>query len=237
MNVLRFDSEAAWVRGVAAVWRDRLRCQPRLDMCLPAGGTPNAVYAEMRRSVADGQVSFATASIWVLDEFGGLASDDRGRCANALRQHLLGGIDLPEASFHCLEPSDPDLDERCRRYEPPGGFGLVLLGLGTNGHLGMNEPGSAVDSPTRRAELHPSTIQASSRYFTHNRLPSWGVTVGLGPIMRAAEIWLLAAGRSKAEIVRRTLRDDVGDQLPASWLRGHANCSLFVDAEAASLLG
>jgi glucosamine-6-phosphate deaminase len=205
-------------------------------MCLPSGLTPNPLYAEMVASVLKGQVSFARASIWVLDEFGGVPRDDPGRCVNMLRRNLVSEIDLPAEGFHFLEPEDPDIDEQCRRFEPRDGFELVLLGLGTNGHLGMNEPGSSADSPTRRVELHASTIEGSARYFSHGRLPDWGVTVGLDAIGRASEVWLLASGESKAEIARRTVRGKISDEVPASLLRRHPNCSLFVDMAAASLL-
>jgi glucosamine-6-phosphate deaminase len=226
----------AWVKAAASWWRDRLNAHPRLSMCLPSGLTPNPLYAEMAASVRKGQVSFARAAVWVLDEFGDVAREDPGRCVNMLRRNLVSGIDLPAEGFHFLEPADPDIEDQCRRYEPRDGFELVLLGLGTNGHLGMNEPGSRADSPTRRVELHASTIEGSARYFSHGRLPDWGVTVGLHAILGASEVWLLASGESKAEIVRRTVSDRISDDVPASLLRRHPNCSLFVDTAAASLL-
>ncbi len=238
MNLLRFDSPSAWVSGVAACWRDRLRLNPSLTMCLPTGLTPNPIYAEIVRSVRAGHASFAHASVWSLDEFGGLAPDDPGRLTATLLRHLIDEVDLPAGAFHFLDPSAPDIAQHCRQYDAavPGGFDLVMLGLGPNGHVGMNEPGSAADSPTRRVDLHPSTIQASARYFTHASLPHWGLTVGLGPILAAKEVWLLAAGSSKSDIIRRTVRDDISEQVPASLLRRHRKCSVFVDDEAGASL-
>jgi glucosamine-6-phosphate deaminase len=236
MNVLRFDSQSAWVRGVATWWRDRLHTHPRLTMCLPTGLTPNAVYAEVVRSVREGQASFAGAAVWSLDEFGDLSPDDPGGLTNTLRRHLIDEIDLPADAFHFLDPSRPDIDRQCAEYGPAGGFDLVLLGIGLNGHVGMNEPGSSAGSPTRRVDLDPATIQSSARYFNHDKLPTWGITVGLAPILAAREVWLLAHGSSKADIVRRTVRDDINEDLPASLLRYHSHCSLFVDAEAAALV-
>jgi len=232
MNLIRFDSHRAWVRGVASWWRDRLRLNPQLTMCLPTGLTPLPIYEEMVRSVRSGHASFSQASIWGLDEFGDIPRDDPGRLENTLRRHLVDAIDLAPDACHFLDPSRPDLDDQCRRFGPAGGFDLVLLGIGANGHLGMNEPGSAADSPTRRVELHDSTIAAAARYFDHDRLPRWGATVGLGPILSGNEVWLLATGASKADIVRRIVRDEINEELPASLLRRHANCSLLVDADA-----
>ncbi len=238
MNIFKFDSEDAWVREVAAFWCERLRSQPRLRMCLPSGHTPNPIFAEMGRAVAAGKVSFHEAQIFALDEFGGLARDDQGRCANMLGRYLLKHIDLPAQQFHSLAVDEPDLDRVCGEYdraiEP--GFDLTLLGLGLNGHLGMNEPGSAEDSPTRRVELAKSTIASSGKYLTHENLPTWGLTVGLKPLLASKEVWLLANGSGKGEIVKRVVRGPIGTDVPATLLRKHPNSFLMVDDEAGATL-
>ena len=100
----------------------------------------------------------------------------------------------------------------------------------------MNEPGSAVDSPTRRVELHGTTVQSAARYFTHQNLPRWGLTVGLKAVLASKEVWLLANGPAKAGIIQQTIRGEIGPSNPASLLRRHPNCSLFVDEEAGKLL-
>jgi glucosamine-6-phosphate deaminase len=238
MNLLRFDSEAAWANGVATFWRDRLRTNPQLKSCLPSGLTPNPIYAEMVRSSAAGDATFARATVFALDEFGDLSPDDPGRTKNALTRHLIGAIDLPAHAFHFVDTDAPDIEQQCRRYDVSigGGFDLVLLGIGLNGHLGMNEPGSSPRSRTRRVDLHDTTIASSARYFSHQNVPRWGVTVGLEPILASREIWLLASGPHKAAIVQRVVRGEIDESVPASLLRRHANCSLFVEPEAGALL-
>lgn len=238
MNLLRFDSESAWLHAVCSLWRDRLRTKPDLKMCLPAGTTPAGIYAEMSRSVRAGLVSFARAAVFVLDEFGGLTLDDPGRTRNTLQRQLIDSIDLPSSAFHALDPDASDVARHCGDYDAVtgGGFDLTLLGLGLNGHLGMNEPGSPGDTPTGRVELHDTTVQSSARYFTHRHLPQWGLTVGLKGILASKEVWLLANGRHKAEIVEQTVRGEIGPHNPASLLRRHPNCSLFVDADAGARL-
>ncbi|MFL6280898.1 MAG: 6-phosphogluconolactonase [Vicinamibacterales bacterium] len=238
MNVLRFDSEDAWTQAISSLWRDRLRMQPDLTMCLPSGTTPAAIYAEMSRSARERVVSFSRASVFVLDEFGGVGSDDPGRTAHTLRRQLIDGIDLPPSAFHVLDPDSPDLLAHCREYDAAIGrrFDLVLLGIGPNGHIGMNEPGSPLDSPTRRVDLHDSTIQSAARYFLHQNVPRWGVTVGLKRLLEAKEVWLLAKGPGKASIVRDTLQGNMELSNPASLLRRHPNASLFLDRAAGALL-
>jgi glucosamine-6-phosphate isomerase len=235
MNILKFDSEQAWVEGAASLWRDRLRTNPRLRMCLPSGHTPNKIFAAMGQAVKARQVSFREAEIFCLDDFGGLAKNDPGRCANMLRHYLLSGIDLPEKQFHWIDIDAADLSKVCSDYdraiEP--GFDLTLLGLGLNGHLGMNEPGSAADSPTRRVELASTTVASSAKYLTHANLPTWGITVGLKQLLGSKEVWLLANGNAKAPIIKRTVTGAIGEEVPASLLRRHPHSFLMADAEAA----
>ena len=142
MNLLRFDSEHAWTEGVASLWRDRLRTNPNLRMCLPSGHTPNSIFAAMGRSVADGEVSFRDAELFALDDYGGLAADDPGRCRNMLQRYLLDHIDLPPKQFHFIDTAAQDVERVSRDYtsriEDRGGFNLTLLGIGLNGHLGLN---------------------------------------------------------------------------------------------------
>jgi glucosamine-6-phosphate deaminase len=238
MNILKFDNEDAWVEGVASFWRDRLRNNPRLRMCLPSGHTPNKIFAAMGRAVKARQVSFREAEIFCLDEFGGLASNDPGRCANMLRHYLLQHIDLPEKNFHRIDIDAPDLDKTLREYERAiePGFDLTLLGLGLNGHLGMNEPRSAADSGVRRVDLAATTVASSAKYLAHGNLPTWGVAVGLKQLLGSKEVWLLVNGPVKAEIVKRTVQGTITEDVPATLLRKHASSFLLADAEAAKLI-
>lgn len=238
MNVLQFDSKTAWVRGVSSMWRDRLKTKPDLKVCLSSGTTPVEIYGEMARSVRSGLTSFAHATVFALDEFGGLARDDPGRTALMLKRQLVDAVDLPPGSFRILDPDVADLLQHCADYDQAigAGFDLVLLGIGLNGHLGMNEPGSPQDRTTHRADLHETTIQSSARYFAHSNLPRWGLTVGLKTILESAEVWLLATDRTKAAIIERTVRGDINPDNPASLLRRHPNCSLIVDDGAAATL-
>lgn len=235
LPIERFDTETGWVAAAAELWTGRLRANPRLRMCLPAGLTPVRLYAAMIQAVKAGEVSFAEAQVFLLDEFGGLAPDDPGRCENMLRRFLLDHIDLPPERGHVPDVDAGDLAAACDDFQRRigGGFDLVVLGLGSNGHVGMNEPGTPPDAPTHRVTLHADTVTASARYLTHDRLPTWGVTVGLGPLLGGGEVWLLANGAAKAEVVRRIREEPPCIELPASWFTRHRNCRLFLDAAAA----
>jgi glucosamine-6-phosphate deaminase len=233
VTLLRGGSTDVWARLVADLFIERLKAQPGMRVCLPTGLTPVPIYDQLADAVAAGNVSFARAEVFLLDEFGGVDPGDPGRCDQMLERFLLSRIDLPAARFHRLDLTG-DIDMVCRAYEDAVGHGcdLALLGIGTNGHVGMNEPGASADSLTRRVSLAPDTIAASARYFGHDRLPTWGVTMGLGTLRRSQEIWVLASGAGKAPIVRQTLHGPITTAVPATLLREHPSVLLIADDEA-----
>jgi glucosamine-6-phosphate deaminase len=231
-------STASWADHVAALVIARVAARPSLRLVLPTGLTPMPVYDRLADAVARGTVSFARADVFLLDEFGGVPPDDPGRCDQMLTRAFVARVDVAPGRFHRFS-LDNDVDDECRRYEALIGAGcdLALLGIGTNGHLGMNEPGSARDSLTRRVNLAPSTIAASARYFGRDTgLPTWGVTLGLGTLGRSRHVWILATGPEKAAIVRETLRGPVTTDVPSTLLRDHPGARLIADEEAAALV-
>jgi len=234
LRVVRRTSREDWAEYIADLLISRLQVMPSLRLCLPTGLTPVPVYERVIDAVRGGRVSFRQSEVFLLDEFGGVASDDPGRCDQMLSRFLLDHVDLPPDRFHRFTLTD-DIEAECLAFERAVGSGcdLTLLGIGGNGHIGMNEPGSSLDSVTRRVDLAPETTAATARYFNHHALPTWGVTQGIGTIRRSGEIWLLAAGAGKAAIVDRVVNGPVTADVPATLLRDHPAALLIVDREAA----
>jgi glucosamine-6-phosphate deaminase len=234
MKVAGFTTLTEWADHVAARVIALLEARPDARLCLPTGHTPLPIYHRLAAAVREGRASFRRAEVFLLDEFGGVPVDAEGRCDVMLRRALLDHIDLPADRYHAIDTEAADPDAVSRAYDRliDGRLDLTLLGIGTNGHVGMNEPGSAPDSPTRWVDLAPDTIAAAGRYFGATPPPTWGITMGLQPILASREIWLLATGATKAPIVRRLLTETPSPALPASLLRRHPNCWLFVDADA-----
>ena len=237
MRLVRTGDASSWADRIAALLVERLRQRPSLRVCLPTGLTPVPIYDRLAAAVAAGAVSFRDADVVLLDEFGGVSTDDPGRCDRMLQRALLDRVDLPPGRFHRLAVED-GVEAACAAHERAVGDGcdLTILGIGGNGHIGMNEPGSPADSLTRRVALAAGTTAASARYFGRDTgLPTWGVTMGVGTILRSREIWLLAAGTAKAAIVRDALEGPITPEVPASLLRTHPGALLIADDDAAAL--
>lgn len=192
-----------------------------MRLCLATGETTRPLY---RRTRIVGK-----PQIFLLDEFGGLPLADAARCAAMLRR------DLPNQPFHA-----PDVDagepvvaaEAYSELIDGGGLDLAVVGLGRNGHLGMNEPGSTLRSATRVVDLADSTSEGALTYGATVR-PWWGITVGIEELMEARELWLVVTGAHKTEILRTVLEGPIGPDIPATFLRDHANALVLADAAAA----
>lgn len=228
---LRILSDAGWAAAVATEWAARLAHNPELRMCLPTGKTPGPVYDIAKAA------DFSRSSIFLLDEFG-LPPDDPARCDATLRRDFIERLDNGPAVFDSLNPQADDIDAECDRYEmaiAAGGLDLTLLGLGSNGHLGLNEPGCDPGCPTRKVTLAAETIAGLSGYGARTTT-DWGVTVGLGRLLQSDEIWLLVTGPDKAGILRRTLEEPISPNVPATYLRTAPKVIVWADQSAAAEL-
>lgn len=222
------EPAAEWAAGVSSALHSWLgaRAQPRLGLAV--GTTVEPVYQRIA------PVLINDATIFLLGEYGGMAADHPGRWATLLRRGLLSRVHSPDLRFRWPDVDAADLGKACERYEDEiadGGLDLVVLGLGPNGHVGLNEPGSAADTTTRVVQLTAVSQQASRQYGITDP-PTWAITVGLATVLSAREIWLVVTGRRKRAILDRVLNGPVLPDVPASLLRTHANVTCWADDDA-----
>lgn len=208
---------------------------------LATGATPMPVYEALVHRHHDDGLSFAGVRCFLLDEYVGLSTRDPCSYARFIRERFANLVDLPED--HVLGPDGmaEDLDAECRSYEDAiaatGGIALQLLGIGANGHIGFNEPGASFGAATHVEELTARTRGDNARFFPPGTtVPSRVVTQGIGTILRARRILLVATGPAKAEAVVRAVEGPMTTAVPASALQRHARTTVLLDRDAAAML-
>lgn len=220
-----------------------VRVRPDAVIGLATGSTPEQTYARLAEQHHSEGLEFRRVTSFNLDEYWGLDGDHDQSYRYFMNDRLFRKIDIRPWNTHVLNglAANPDLE--CRAFETgiraAGGIDLWLLGIGTNGHVAFNEPGSPVDSRTRLVNLAPSTIEANSdgRFFKDAAsVPRFALSAGIGTIREARRILLLATGDRKAGAVAQALEGPPTTDCPASLLQSHPDCTFIVDREAASEL-
>jgi glucosamine-6-phosphate deaminase len=243
VQVRAFDQRGAAERSLAEEIAALIRAaeveQRGFVLGLATGTSPLGVYAELARLHRAGRLSFAHVHVFHLDEFAGVAADHPASFRRFLRAHLLDALDLDPRRVHLLD-GEGHPEEVCAAYEAElraaGGIDLQILGLGLNGHVGFNEPGSERASRTRRVELHPVT-RAACAAVLGCEVPAEALTLGIATIRAARRLRLLAFGAHKAEVFAALRAGAPGAELPAAYLSDHGDAVLLADAAALSAGG
>jgi glucosamine-6-phosphate deaminase len=220
---------------------DLVRSHPRSVLGLATGGTPIGIYEELVRKHKQEQLSFRGVTTFNLDEYVGLAADHPQSYRAYMAQQLFRHIDVPQDRIHIPNGLAAEPESECRRYdqliEDAGRIDLQLLGLGHNGHIGFNEPGTALIGKTHVVELAADTRKANARFFSsEEEVPTHALTMGVGAILQAKTIVLVVKGADKAEIVQRALFGPITTDCPASLLQTHAGLVVLLDTEAGRLV-
>lgn len=237
MEIIIRPDYAALSDEAAGIVLAEVRRKPDLALGLATGRTPLGLYERLRAS----RDAFARVRFFNLDEFHGLSADDRWSFRRALREQLLDHVAHDKANVHLFRGDAPDLEAEAEEVErkigAAGGIDVQILGLGRNGHLGFNEPGSSLGSRTRVKTLQAETLADHMQTLdSQARLTSFVVTMGIGTILESRRILLLASGSDKAEIVRQMVEGPVTAEVPASALQLHPRTSVVVDEAAAAAL-
>jgi len=212
--------------------------KPGLQLGLPTGNTPLGLYAELARAHREQQLDFSGIGTFNLDEYLGIAIDHPQSYHTYMRDQFFNHVNVNPANIHIPDGSPGvDPDEECSRYEASirkaGGIDLLIVGVGANGHIAFNEPGSAFDSRTRVVDLASETIANARHRFADEPVPPKAITMGIGTILESRRILLLASGANKADAVKRTLQGPASSTCPASALQLHPRVIAIVDEAAA----
>ena len=234
------DTEERIAELAAQRYVQLLNDKPEAILGYATGSTPLGLYAELIRLNKAGKFSYAKATSFNLDEYAGLDGSHDQSYRYFMNHNLFDHVDIRKD--HTFVPSGLDLSaETAAAYDKAiadaGGIDLQLLGIGNNGHIGFNEPGTPFGSLTHLVELTESTRQANARFFKSiDEVPTHAVTMGIRTVMNAKSVILMAIGKAKAPIMKETLQGPVTENVPASVLQLHPDVEFYMDYDAASLL-
>jgi glucosamine-6-phosphate deaminase len=240
-------------RRTAELLLEAVAVDSHIVLGLPTGRTPEGLYARLVARFRAAGVSFREVRSFNLDEYVGIAPSHPGSMAATMRRLFFDHVDLAPQNIHLPDGTaagvlarQPELDLEealmleCHRYEEEiaqaGSLALTFLGLGSNGHIAFNEPGSAFDSRTRLVSLDPATRRANAPLFADGKVPERAITMGIATILESDAIMLLASGAAKAQAVARLENGPVSEEFPASALKKHPDVTILADRAAAALL-
>jgi glucosamine-6-phosphate deaminase len=242
MEVIIRPTKQAAIKLAAQLIGKSVRSKPHFVLGLATGATMEGVYDELARMHTAEHLDFSRCHTFNLDEYVGVPPESPFSYHEYMRKHLFSRVNLHPLSTHLPNGMAPDLAAECRHYEhlirEVGGIDLQLLGIGRDGHIGFNEPLSALRSRTREKALTPSTLAANAPFFGGdvNAMPRRAITMGVGTILEAHNCLMLVTGDSKASILARAVEGPITSMVTASALQLHPHCQVIVDEEAAAEL-
>ncbi len=241
MQIHLFDTAAQVGQAAAILIASQIMQKPDSVLGLATGSSPIPTYRQLIAWHKEGVVDFSRAITFNLDEYVGLPADHPASYRAFMQAELFSQINVRQENIHIPNGSAKSLQRECSDYDTAisraGGIDLQLLGIGRNGHIGFNEPHEQFVYGCHVVHLTQSTIDANRRFFAPGEeVPSKAVSLGVGSIMNARRVVLIATGADKAQSIRRAIREDVNPQVQASILRTHRDVIFLLDRAAAGML-
>lgn len=240
MNVIKLKNAEEIGKAVAEIIINQVNAKPDSVLGFATGASPVPTYKCIIDAFGKGQVSLKDITTFNLDEYCGLNRENVNSYYYFMKDNLFGKTDVDFSKVNFLSGLSGDIEAECKAYqdaiEKAGGIDIQLLGVGTNGHIGFNEPSDSFSDGPFKVKLAQSTIDANSKYFENDDMPLYALTMGIGDIMRASKIILIATGKAKANAVYNMVKGEVSPSCPASVLQNHPDATIFIDEESAELL-
>ncbi|RIV20391.1 glucosamine-6-phosphate deaminase [Fibrisoma montanum] len=240
MNLERFPDHNTLSQHAAERMAAIIRQKPDAIICVASGDTPIETYRRFVALVQAGAVDIGRCTFVGLDEWVGFGPDDMGSCSYYVYRDLLTPLALRPGQIYYFNARADDLRAECERIDrvilEHGGLDLLLVGMGMNGHIALNEPGIPFSNYCHVAELAETTKTVGQKYFTQETTLTQGITIGLRHLTEAREVILLVSGAKKAQILHQALTGPVTEEVPASIIQTHPNAYVWVDEGAGSLL-
>ncbi|MCA0970911.1 glucosamine-6-phosphate deaminase [Halobacillus litoralis] len=237
MNIIVTETKEQLSEQACSIFEAQVKADPESVLGLATGSTPLGTYEKLIEGYKKGNADYQRVKTLNLDEYVGLGPDHPESYRTFMEENLFGHLNIDAANTYIPDGTADDLEKECLRYEeviekvgPPD---IQLLGIGENGHIGFNEPGSSFDTPTHIVELAASTREANARFFPSiEDVPKQAVTMGIRSILKSKRIVLIASGERKARAIERLLAGEIDEAFPASALKNHDDVTLIVDRNA-----
>lgn len=239
MKIKIFETKETMYQSLADLYIKAIQEKPNIILGLATGATPIPLYKKLIQAFSEKDISFKDVTTFNLDEYIGLDKDHPASYAHFMKEHLFQHIDINMEKTHIpsgvldIERSIFEFQQALDKYD----IDIQLLGLGSNGHIGFNEPGTSFESTTHETRLAESTIKDNARMFENiNSVPIKSITMGIKDILKAKKIVLIATGKQKANAVYEMIKGPIDEKLSASILQKHKDVVVYLDKDAASLL-
>ena len=240
IKVVRVKNKEEISKKAFEIMHELVTSNPKAVLGLATGSSPVGLYELMIRDHKENGTSYKDVTTFNLDEYVGLPKDHPESYYSFMHRNLFDGLDVKEENIH-IPSSEGNLEERCNEYNEALSkqtIDLQILGIGSNGHIGFNEPDTPFDSVTHIVDLKESTIKDNARFFDDDisKVPTQAITMGISNVMAAKKIILIANGENKANAIRATVMGPVDEKVPASVLQNHPDVVIIIDEEAGSSL-
>jgi len=238
MKIFVSDTYETMSKQAAEAVIQLMQAGRRPVICAASGHSPEGLYREIIDRVDKKQLNVDNWLFLGLDEWVGMNASDQGSCRHHLDRELLDPLQVPAERICFFDGRAANLEAECQRIEKfindHGGIDVAVLGLGMNGHIGMNEPGVSPNTRSHIIDLHPITKAVGQKYFKEETELERGITLGIATLMDANNLIVVVSGVNKADIAREMIEGKVSADVPATLLRSHSALKVYLDSDAAS---
>jgi galactosamine-6-phosphate isomerase len=240
MNIVVSDTYQQLSKRVADDLIKAMQSFEQPLLCPPSGDTPQGLYKELINRYNEQKLDINSWSFVSLDEWVGMNEENEGSARQSLNEQLFKPLNVAEEQICFFNGKALNLEDECTRIENfirrKGGVDVSVLGLGMNGHIGLNEPGTSPDLHVHVVDVASETQKVGQKYFKQQQQLTQGITLGIATLLQSKHIILIVSGKHKAKIVKQVLESDVSTQIPATYLKDHPDCTLYLDEEAAEMI-